>query len=285
MPQAEIAALYDVGLCRDVNEDACLVTEFGGPGSTEGLLLGVFDGCGGFSSGRVASDMVADVVASTLRDLAPEQIRDDLGGHLERVIKKASDAIYAKSTNDRRCRGMGTTATVAAIQSDTLYLAHVGDSRAYILRRGRLVQISRDQTLLNHLIAKGKILPEEIEEFPHTGVIMYALGIGSVLEVDRTAVRLRCGDVLLLCTDGLWNLIDNAGIETVLRWHEESEAICKALVDAANAAGGHDNVTVVVAKFEDEMLMEASKGDEIEDRNQVEPRADAVSWQKSFEGG
>ena len=182
----------------------------------------------------------------------------------------------------RRSSYGSTTATVAAISGDTLHLAHVGDSRAYVLRRRRLVQISRDQTLLNHLLDEGKILPNEIEEFPHKGVIMFALGVGPKLEVDRTSVRLRRGDVLLLCTDGLWNLIDDAGIETVFRWHKGPEAICTALVESANAAGGHDNVTVVVARFEDERLEEASERDAVEDRNWVRPHEDAVSWRESL---
>ena len=282
MTQAEIASLSDVGLCRELNEDASLATTFDGPGNSEGVLLGVFDGCGGASSGRMASDTAADVVASTFQNLTPKQLHDDLGDHLERAIRDASNAIYTKASNDRNHRGMGTTATVAAISGDTLHLAHVGDSRAYILRRGRLVQISRDQTLLNFYIAEGKILEEEIEDFPHKNVIMFALGVGPKLEVDRTSVRLRRGDVLLLCTDGLWNLIDDAGIETVFRWHKGPEAICTALVESANAAGGHDNVTVVVARFEDERLEEASERDAVEDRNWVRPHEDAVSWRESL---
>ena len=284
MTQAKIASLSDVGHCRELNEDASLATSFGAPGSTEGLLLGVFDGCGGASSGRMASDMAAEVVASTFQDLTPEQLRDDLEDHLERAIRDASNTIYTKASNDRKHRGMGTTATVAVISGDTLHLAHVGDSRGYILRRGRLVQISRDQTLLNFYIAEGKILEEEIEDFPHKNVIMFALGVGPKLEVDRTSVRLRRGDVLLLCTDGLWNLVGDTGIETVFRWHEDPESVCKALIDAANAAGGHDNITVVVAKFEDERLEGASEREAIADRSRVKPRADAVSWREASKG-
>ena len=285
MPLAKIAALSDVGHYRVHNQDAYLVFKFGGPSSFGGHLLGVFDGEGGTGSGRVASDMAADVVATTLRNLTPKQLHDDLGDHLEQAIRDASKAIYTKATDDRKHRGMGTTATVAVISGDTLHLAHVGDSRAYVRRRGRLVQISRDQTLLNFYIAEGKILEEEIEDFPHKNVIMFALGVGPKLEVDRTSVHLRRGDVLLLCTDGLWNLIDDAGIETVFRWHEDPEATCKALIEAANTAGGHDNVTVVVAKFEDERLEEASGQDATEDRSRVEPREDAVSWRQASKGG
>ena len=284
MPLAKIAALSDVGHYRVHNQDAYLVFKFGGPSSFGGHLLGVFDGEGGTGSGRVASDMAADVVATTLRNLADDRLREDPGDHLEQAIRDASKAIYTKATDDRKHRGMGTTATVAVISDDMLHLAHVGDSRGYILRRGRLVQISRDQTLLNFYIAEGKILEEEIEDFPHKNVIMFALGVGPKLEVDRTSLQLRREDTLLLCTDGLWNLIGDTGIETVFRWHEDPESVCKALIDAANAAGGHDNITVVVAKFEDERLEGASEREAIADRSRVKPRADAVSWREASKG-
>ncbi len=212
-PTIAVAALTDVGRCRVVNEDAYLVDDM--PWQNSGLL-GVFDGCGGAGPGDLASERAAQIVSHALSVRPLEDAVTDLTASLEHALLDANASIRTWAMEDPRVRGMGTTAPVAAVTGQTLHLAHVGDSRAYLLRRGRLVQVSRDQTLLNSLIEEGRILPEEIDDFPHTNVILYAIGVGESLEVDTATVELRRDDTLLLCTDGLWGLVEDA-VETTSR--------------------------------------------------------------------
>ncbi len=149
---------------------------------------------------------------------------------------------------------MGTTATIAALIDDHLFFGQVGDSRAYLLRGDRLVQVTRDQSLVNQLIEAGQLTEEEAETFEHNNIILQALGTAESVQVDLTYVELRRGDTLLLCSDGLSGMVRNDEIREVLRSFEEPLEACRELTDRANLAGGHDNVTVVVEKYEGEGL-------------------------------
>jgi protein phosphatase len=145
---------------------------------------------------------------------------------------------------------MGTTATVAALVDSRLFVAQVGDSRAYVLRKGELVQVSRDQSLVNQLIEAGQLTEEEAETFEHNNIILQALGTAESVQVDLTYVDLREGDTLMLCSDGLSGMIRGDEIREVLVQHDDPLQACKELTERANAAGGHDNITVIVAKFD-----------------------------------
>jgi protein phosphatase len=137
----------------------------------------------------------------------------------------------------------------------------VGDSRAYILRGERLVQVTRDQSLVNQLIEAGQLTEEEAETFEHNNIILQALGTADTVQVDLTFVPLRSGDTLMLCSDGLSGMIRNDEIREVLRSTDEPVEACKLLTERANQAGGHDNITVVVAKFEGAGLKEPTQAD------------------------
>ncbi|MCK6593068.1 MAG: protein phosphatase 2C domain-containing protein, partial [Polyangiaceae bacterium] len=158
-------------------------------------------------------------------------------------------------------RGMGTTSTIAALMDDHLFVGQVGDSRAYILRGERLVQVTRDQSLVNQLIEAGQLTEEEAETFEHNNIILQALGTADTVQVDLTYVPLRSGDTLMLCSDGLSGMIRNDEIREVLRSTDEPVEACKLLTERANQAGGHDNITVVVAKFEGAGLKEPTPSD------------------------
>ncbi len=149
---------------------------------------------------------------------------------------------------------MGTTSTIAALMDDHLFLGQVGDSRAYILRGDRLVQVTRDQSLVNQLIEAGQLTEEEAETFEHNNIILQALGTADSVQVDLTFVELRQGDTLMLCSDGLSGMVRNDEIREVLRTVDDPLEACKVLTDRANQAGGHDNITVVVAKFDGDGL-------------------------------
>jgi len=144
-----------------------------------------------------------------------------------------------------------------------LFLGQVGDSRAYVLRGDQLVQVTRDQSLVNQLIEAGQLTEEEAETFEHNNIILQALGTADAVQVDLTYVDLRRGDTLLMCSDGLSGMIRNEELRDVLLKFEDPLDACKELTDRANDAGGHDNITVLVIKFDGEGLPEPTDGDNL----------------------
>jgi protein phosphatase len=158
---------------------------------------------------------------------------------------------------------MGTTATIAALLDNRLFVAQVGDSRAYVLRGGQLVQVTRDQSLVNQLIEAGQLTEEEAETFEHNNIILQALGTADTVQVDLTSHDLRRGDTLVLCSDGLSGMIRADEIKEVLLKVKDPLDACKVLTERANLAGGHDNITVIVAHFEGDGLAEAAPGDAV----------------------
>jgi protein phosphatase len=175
--------------------------------------------------------------------------RDDLASRLVQAIEAAGLRIFSEAKLDRTRRGMGTTSTVAALLDDHLFIGQVGDSRAYVLRGDKLVQVTRDQSLVNQLIEAGQLTEEEAETFEHNNIILQALGTSDSVQVDLTFVELKRGDTLLVCSDGLSGMVRNEEIREVLRAVDDPHEACKVLIDRANQAGGHDNVTVVISKF------------------------------------
>src|SRR6185369_13076165 len=159
---------------------------------------------------------------------------------------------------DRSRRGMGTTVTAAALVDQVLFLAQVGDSRGYILRGDTLVQLTRDQSLVNQLIEAGQLTEEEAETFEHNNIILQALGTSDTVQVDLTFAELRRGDLLLLCSDGLSGMVRFEDIRETLRSGAEPLEICKALTERANQAGGHDNITVIIVRFDGQGLLAAA---------------------------
>ena len=149
---------------------------------------------------------------------------------------------------------MGTTVTAAALVDEILFFAQVGDSRGYILRNDQLVQLTRDQSLVNQLIEAGQLTEEEAETFEHNNIILQALGTSDTVQVDLTFAEVRRGDTLLLCSDGLSGMVRFEDIRETLRSGAEPLDICKALTERANQAGGHDNITVIVVQFDGSAL-------------------------------
>ncbi len=252
----------DVGQVREHNEDNFLVGNLS-KGSrslmesdreqtvgARGTTLGVCDGMGGAAAGEVASQLAVDIIYEKLSDGDAPKDRDELARRLVHAVEEAGVRIFNEARADRTRRGMGTTATVAALMDSRLFVAQVGDSRAYIMRGGELTQISRDQSLVNQLIEAGQLTEEEAETFEHNNIILQALGTAESVQVDLTYVDLREGDTLMLCSDGLSGMIRADEIREVLATHDDPLAACKELTDRANGSGGHDNITVIVAKFD-----------------------------------
>lgn len=262
-----VFGLTDVGQIREHNEDNLILADLSartswrdGAGKRDveldegGLLLVVCDGMGGAAAGEVASQLATDIIFERMLARSGHGSRDKLALDIVQALEIAGARILEESTNNRACRGMGTTATVAALVDDYLLLGQVGDSRAYILRGEQLVQVTRDQSLVNQLIEAGQLTEEEAENFEHSNIILQALGTAEAVQVDLTFARLRQGDVLMMCSDGLSGMIRNNEIRDTLVHVDDVEEACRVLVDDANQAGGHDNITIICAQFDGEGL-------------------------------
>ncbi len=254
----------DVGQIREHNEDNFLIADLTSlkrglrdPESVvspRGNVFGVCDGMGGAAAGEVASQLAVDLIYQSLADAPSSENHDALALSLVRAIEDAGKKIYHEARSDRSRRGMGTTATIAALMDHRLFLGQVGDSRGYILRNGALTQVTRDQSLVNQLIEAGQLTQDEAETFEHNNIILQALGTAESVQVDLTYVDLRAGDVLLLCSDGLSGMVKDGDIRDILHRMSNPEAACRELIERANAAGGHDNITVIIVRFTGEGL-------------------------------
>ncbi|GMQ93931.1 MAG: hypothetical protein BMS9Abin12_1413 [Acidimicrobiia bacterium] len=224
-----------VGRVREVNEDSLFPTSSGT--STGPVVLMVADGMGGAVAGEVASRIAVETASA--RDASDPTTPGD------RVIA-ANEAVSSAVAADPSLAGMGTTLTLVRLNEDaSMDLAHVGDSRAYLLKDDQLEQLTTDHTLVNELIELGRITPEEAEHHPHRHLITRVLGLGPV-GVDTQTLELHDGHRILLCSDGLTTMVSDFGIKQILDAGQGVEATVWALIEHANTAGGVDNTTVVV---------------------------------------
>jgi protein phosphatase len=236
------AGASDVGRKRSVNEDAYLLLP------EEGLFC-VADGMGGHASGEVAARIAVEEMAEFFRltgrddeatwPFAEERGRDRDQNRLLAGIKSANQRVCERAQADPRLRGMGTTLVCASFPAggERLLVGHVGDSRAYLWRRGALQPLTRDHSLLNDVLRTRALSDEEIERFPYKNVIVRALGIRDLVEVELTELPLLEGDLVLLCCDGLSGMLSDARIAEILRaWPGDARRAVQELVDAANAA-------------------------------------------------
>lgn len=227
-----IGVKTDVGRVREVNEDSYLA---------DGPLFGVADGMGGHIAGDVASQTAVKVITNNSASRPPHTPED-----LEAYVHSANESIWEKAKNDPRLKGMGTTCTIVYIEGPTAYFAHVGDSRAYLLRQGELSQITEDHTLVQRMVNEGRLRPEEAAHHPQKNMITRALGIDSQVQVDLLTLELQPGDRILINSDGLSSMIEDDQISEILRTAEDADEAAERLVAAANEAGGEDNITTVV---------------------------------------
>ncbi len=221
----------DVGCVRDHNEDSLIVAP---------PLFAVCDGMGGHAAGEVASEIAVNVLA----DLAPEHPD---GPALEHAAEEANREIIRAARDGRGREGMGTTMTACMIEGERLVIAQVGDSRAYLLHQGKLQQLTRDHSLMADMIEAGQLTPEEARNHPQRSVITRALGSDPNTRPDIYEINVETGDRLLVCSDGLSTMVRDEGIERTMRRVRDPQRCASQLVNEAIAAGGHDNVTVIVA--------------------------------------
>ena len=268
----------DVGKTREHNEDTFLVADMSANVASllpsvrthkigeRGTLFMVADGMGGAAAGEIASQMAADIVLRELRENwlpLPEASPEAFARCLKRAVQMANQQIHAYASSHQEYRGMGTTATIAGLLGDTLYLCQIGDSRAYLVRDSVAKQITKDQSLMQKLIEAGELTEEEAAQSERRNIILQALGPEATIKVDLTWQQVRRGDRLVLCSDGLSGQITRDDIANVTGDEDDLVRACKKLIDLANEAGGPDNITVIVARFDGEGLLAAEDEDEV----------------------
>lgn len=225
-------ACSEIGLVRQVNEDSKL---------TEPPLFAVADGMGGHASGDVASAIAIEVLGTELKK--SDSIAD--------AVHNANKAIYARAAKDPDLTGMGTTLTAMWADERSAQIAHVGDSRAYLLRDGHLSRLTTDHTVVNRLVQQGRIMPEDADRHPQRSYLERALGVDPEVEVDVHVLDMAPGDRVLLCSDGLFGMIDDDLIQNVMTMESSPQRAAERLCEEAVHAGGNDNVTTVVVDFPD----------------------------------
>jgi PPM family protein phosphatase len=246
--KATAAARSDVGQVREVNEDSYLVEE---------PLFGVADGMGGHVAGDVASQTVISVITEKASEPASPNALPDL-------LKEANSAIWEKAQSDPSLHGMGTTCTLVLLEGERAFFAHVGDSRAYLFRDGELSQLTEDHTLVQRMVNEGRIGREDAHLHPQRSIITRALGVDREVEVDTFEIRVRDGDRLLLCSDGLTSMVPDRRIEEILTDESDPQRAGDRLIALANEAGGEDNITVVIVDIGEGVKPVASSATETE---------------------
>jgi serine/threonine protein phosphatase PrpC len=247
-------AVTDVGRERAANEDSYTLDEIQ-------KFAMVADGMGGQAAGEVASAMAVEKVLEFLREsttesdatwpVSYEHALSFAQNRLRAAFFLANSAIFAESLKGEEMKGMGTTGVAALIEDTTAHIAHVGDSRAYLLRGGNLIQITRDHTWVNHQLESGLISEEEARNHPYKNIITRALGSSNTLEIDHIDQDLEKGDLMLLCTDGLTNMLSDKDIQNILILAEyDLDLMNETLLTMANDNGGKDNITVVLIHVE-----------------------------------
>jgi PPM family protein phosphatase len=233
---AETALKTDTGRQRRDNEDNAFA---------RAPVFVVADGMGGAQAGEVASKIATETFEQGLPDSGSPEER------LAERVREANHQIHELSRADRERAGMGTTLTAAYVDDTSVAIAHVGDSRAYLFRDGTLERLTQDHSLVEELVRQGKLTPEQAAGHPQRSIITRALGPEASVEVDTWTYPVRAGDILLLCSDGLTTMISEDRVAEILSGAGSLDGTAEALIDAANEAGGRDNITVVLFRLEE----------------------------------
>jgi serine/threonine protein phosphatase PrpC len=261
-----VAGRTDVGLKRPHNEDAFAIVDLGDPARAligeldvtgKRVLLAVSDGMGGHQAGEVAS---AIVIATVIKSLT-EHAADPPGQALELAVRDANQAVRAAAVAQDK-QGMGATLTAVVIDGEDAWIAEVGDSRAYLLRNGQLRQLTRDQSFVQLLVDAGAITLEEAKTSPRKNVILQAIGPQPTLTAAIVRLLLRRGDRLLVCCDGLSNELADAELAAIMA-EPDPAAASEHAIGAANAHGGNDNITAIIAHIGGDAIPEAAPGEHI----------------------
>ncbi len=243
----------DVGLKRQANEDSIHLP-------TQTRLAIVADGMGGHASGEVASALAVETMVDYYDRTAdmqpltwPYKVDRDLRGDINRMttsVLLANLEVFERASKDPSCKGMGTTVVAVYFLDDTAVIGHVGDSRVYRLREGKLTQLTEDHSLINDYIKMKRVTEEEAENWPHKNVIVRALGMKDSVQVDIVTEQPEIGDCYLLCSDGLCDMLSNDQMAHIVGAVPDLDMAVEALIAAANDHGGVDNISVVLGRIE-----------------------------------
>lgn len=268
----------DLGQSRDHNEDTFLVADLStgqaslmpdvrdhvaGP---RGSMFMVADGMGGAAAGELASSMATEIIWNHMRStwtFDAARTAEQFALRMREAVERANAELHQYALEHPDVRGMGTTVTLAGLFESDLYLAQIGDSRAYLVRGGRAGQLTRDQSLTQRLVDAGELTEEEAERSERRNIILQALGPDPQVRVDLSHQPLRRGDVLVMCSDGLSGLVKRDEIGDTAAREPDLAALCSALIDLANSRGGPDNITVVAARFDGDGLPEPAEADDV----------------------
>lgn len=227
----------ETGYVRRTNEDSlCVCPDLG--------LFAVADGMGGHQAGEVASKTALEELERYLRNNL--KTTAGAGTLLARGVQEANRVVYRLSLSEAGCRGMGTTLSAALVRGHELYMAHVGDSRGYLLRQGRISQLTEDHSLVQEMVKSGGLTAEQAREHPRRNVLTRALGTGNLVDVDCSKVSLEVADLILLCSDGLTGHLRPEEIAFLIYRADGLEQAVKDLVQAALDRGGTDNITIIL---------------------------------------
>jgi PPM family protein phosphatase len=262
-----VFARTDVGMQRSGNEDSFLVADLtaGKVGlapdvsrhqlGERGSLMIVSDGMGGAAAGEVASEMAVTSIRESLDEMTPSM---EISERLKTAAEIANERIWNRSQDNPELSGMGATLTAVLVHGTTAYIAQVGDSRAYLMRREQIKQLTKDQSLAQMLVDSGALRPDQMDSVPQN-VIMQAMGTQPAVKVAMTAVELCKNDCLVICSDGLSNKVPPHDLREMIHGVDDLTEACRVLIDKANERGGEDNITVVIARFDGEALHSATE--------------------------
>jgi protein phosphatase len=288
--QISVFGKTDVGMSRDHNEDCFLVADLTAKKASllpevryhevgpKGSLLMVADGMGGAAAGEVASVMATKTIYNHLmstwisdKDDSPKQF----AYRLREAVENANSEIHTFAKEHPENRGMGTTVTAVGVLEDHVYLTQVGDSRAYHIRGGEAIQLTKDQSLMQRLVDAGELTEEEAERSERKNIILQALGPEGRVRVDLTYQKISRGDAVLLCSDGLSGQVSKEELAKTVSQDKDLVEISGELIALANERGGPDNITVIVARFSGDSLQDPDGGDSVS--HEVYPLLDADS--------
>ena len=244
-----ICACSDVGKIRDINQDAYYYIE-----DDKLPIFIVADGMGGHKAGEVASNLAISTIIRHYESSKEKILNKEMfiPQFLNESVELANDNLIEEASGDDELKGMGTTVTMCLILDDEVYIGHVGDSRAYLLRNGELSQITQDHSLVGELLRIGSITKDEAVNHPKKNIITRALGSNPKINVDVFNRELQNEDKIILCTDGLTNMVTEEKILEILLSSEIPSAVCSTLVNISNEAGGIDNTTIMIIKAKQE---------------------------------
>ena len=237
--------ITDKGVVRSQNQDSYYLNL-----AKDGLVMAIVcDGLGGARAGNVASTLAVEAASDYLEGLPEEELLRDPGGHLTQAAALANDAVYLRAIQDDDCRGMGTTMVAALLWEGKLHILNIGDSRAYHMGEEGITKVTRDHSVVEDLVHRGELTPEEARSHPQKHWITRALGAEPEARVDLYELEMKPGDFLLLCSDGLSNLLTDQELLFEAIYGEAPESCCQRMLDIALSRGAPDNVTAVLIQM------------------------------------